>query len=99
MIIFRHSHDELCVSLQCLIQQVNCRGQNAFGRRKRQIFDDTDASLSVSGSDYVGQLREEVTVQSNPILALERREERLTDPFEGNYIIQSHPIFQYGMFF
>lgn len=62
---------------------MNCRGQNAFGRRKRQIFDDTDASLSTSVSDYVGQLREEVTVQSNPILALERREERLTDPSEG----------------
>ncbi len=63
--------------------QVNCRGQNAFGRRKRQVFDDKDASLSTSVSDYLGQLREEVTVQSNPILALERREERLTDPSEG----------------
>lgn len=47
------------------------------------MFDDTNASLSTSVSDYVGQLREEVTVQSNPILALERREERLTDPSEG----------------
>jgi hypothetical protein len=62
---------------------VNCRGQNAFGRKKRQVFDDTDVSLSSSQSDYSGQLREEVTVQSNPILALERREESLKDPSEG----------------
>jgi len=62
---------------------VNCRGQNAFGRKKRQVFDDTDVSLAALQSDYSGQLREEVTVQSNPILALERREESLTDPSEG----------------
>jgi len=37
-------------------------------------------------------LREEVTVQSNPILALERREERLTDPSEAPQLIQREEV-------
>lgn len=30
-----------------------------------------------------GQLREEITIQSNAILTFERREERFMDPTEG----------------
>lgn len=47
------------------------------------MFGDTEVSFASSSSGYEGQLREEVTVQSNPIIALERREDRLTDPVEG----------------
>lgn len=65
-------------------QQVNCRGYNAFGRRRRDVDSEiNDTSLSVSDG-YEGQLREEITIQSNLIFTLERREERYTaDPAEG----------------
>lgn len=70
-----------------MVFQVNCRGQNAFGRRKkRQVFDDSESSLSSQLSAFEGQLREEVIVDSNPILALERREDRLTNPTEGKLL-------------
>lgn len=65
-------------------QQVNCRGYNAFGRRRRDVDSEVnDTSLSISDG-YEGQLREEITIQSNLIFTLERREERYTaDPAEG----------------
>lgn len=67
-----------------LYRQVNCRGYNAFGRRRRDVDSEmNDTSLSVSDG-YEGQLREEITIQSNLILTLERKEERYTaDPAEG----------------
>jgi len=72
--------------------QVNCRGYNAFGRRRRREISknnnepDDDALESIQR----GQLREEITIESNAILTFERREERLMDPTEGklyNYCI------------
>ncbi|XP_035708187.1 uncharacterized protein LOC110850149 isoform X2 [Folsomia candida] len=65
-------------------QRFNCRDQIGFGGRKQQIFQDRDASLSTSFPDYyVGQVRKEVTVESNPILVLERRAEQRTNLSEG----------------
>lgn len=64
-------------------QPVNCRGYNAFGRRRRDVSESNDTSLSVSDG-FEGQLREEITIQSNLIFTLERREERYTaDPAEA----------------
>ena len=53
---------------QC--QPQNCAGQNAYGRRKREA-----ESSEVQGTVYTGQLREEIKVQSNAILTIERRTE------------------------
>ncbi|BES97160.1 PTI [Nesidiocoris tenuis] len=68
-------------------QPVNCRGYNAFGRRRRSLDDGT---RNGSGSEVAetsigeGQLREEITIESNAILTFERREERYTDSSEGS---------------
>lgn len=68
---------------------MNCRGYNAFGKRKRREIaktnnkpDDEDDALDAVQR---GQLREEITIESNAILTFERREERLMGPTEGNY--------------
>jgi len=63
---------------------VNCQGYNAFGRRRREIAEPQNSTdVAVSESIYEGQLREEITIQSNAILTFERREERFVDPTEG----------------
>lgn len=49
-------------------QPVNCRGFDAFGKRRKREISGNDTS------QIEGQLREEVTVESNPILTLERRD-------------------------
>lgn len=60
---------------------MNCRGYNAFGRRRRrEISKDEDEVLDPTQR---GQLREEITIESNAILTFERREERLMGPTEG----------------
>lgn len=51
------------------LSQVNCRGYDAFGKRKKREAIDEGPLL---GNE--GQLREEVTVESNQILTLERRD-------------------------
>lgn len=64
--------------------QVNCRGYNAFGRRRRDIDDRNNTVVEIAESVNEGQLREEITIQSNAILTFERRgEERFVDPTEG----------------
>lgn len=63
--------------------QVNCKGYNAFGRRKRAVDSENSTDVAVSGDILSGQLREEITIQSNAILTFERREERFVDPTEG----------------
>jgi hypothetical protein len=63
--------------------QVNCRGYNAFGRRKRDVDAENNTDVAVAGDLITGQLREEITIQSNAILTFERREERFMDPTEG----------------
>ena len=61
--------------------QVNCRGYDAFGkRRKREISNGTDVDVL-----HNGQLREEITIESNAIFTIERREERLVNPTEGKF--------------
>merc|ERR1712117_168438 len=55
---------------QC--QPQNCAGSNAYGRKKRQAGEEAKV--------YSGQLREEIMVQSNAILAIERRTESRIDP-------------------
>lgn len=57
--------------------QVNCRGYNAFGRRKRAI--DSENNTDTGGDLLAGQLREEITIQSNAIITFEKREERGPD--------------------
>lgn len=65
--------------------QVNCRGYNAFGRRRRSV-EENSTDVAVSGDLLSGQLREEITIQSNAILTFEKREERSSDPREGKTI-------------
>lgn len=66
-------------------QPVNCRGYDAFGkrRRRRQIEDTnvnrTNTALAGNNFGLEGQLREEIVIQSNAILTFERKEERLGD--------------------
>ena len=74
--------------------QVNCDGSDAYGRRRRQapVVESfplgTPSNLSaveIRESIIDGQLREEIQVQSNSILALDRGgEERFSAPTEGN---------------
>lgn len=73
-------------------QPVNCRGYNAFGRRRRrrQISDGrqsntSNTALSENDLGILGQLREEITISSNPILTFERRDERLSDGSQSKY--------------
>lgn len=63
---------------------MNCRGYNAFGRRKRAIEDPKNKTDdAIEGDLLIGQLREEITIQSNAILTLEKREERFPDSQTG----------------
>lgn len=76
-------------------QPVNCRGYNAFGRRRRrrEIGDTNSSSTSVSlpGQDGLdGTLREEITISSNAILTFEKRDERLSDGSESKSYSQLH---------
>lgn len=48
---------------------MNCRGADAFGKRRKREAIDSSASSSPAG-----QFREEVTVESNQILTLQRRD-------------------------
>jgi hypothetical protein len=59
---------------QC--QPQNCAGSNAYGRRRRDT--------GVEGTVFTGQLREEIMVQSNAILTIERRTESRIDPLTGS---------------
>lgn len=67
-----------------MLLQVNCRGYNAYGRRKREIGPQNSTAVDITESINEGQLREEITIESNAILTFERREERFIDPTEGN---------------
>lgn len=75
-------------------QPVNCRGYNAFGRRKRREIGDgsnsTASNTALARDDSMsleGQLREEITISSNAILTLEKRDDRLGDGSESKYTI------------
>lgn len=66
-------------------QPVNCRGYNAFGRRRRREIGDQNSTESSTtavipnnndGLGIEGQLREEITIQSNVILTFEKRDDR-----------------------
>lgn len=74
-------------------QPVNCRGYNAFGkRRRRAIADGTTVNSTNSPSTALsddlgvqGQLREEIIISSNAILTFERKDERLSDGSNSKY--------------
>lgn len=78
--------------------QVNCRGYNAFGRRRRDVNSEiNDTSLSIT-DNYEGQLREEITIQSNLIFTLEKQERLTADPAESKTIFFS-PLILIKKFF
>lgn len=57
-------------------QPVNCRGYNAFGRRRRRAIADNstdDPTAIATNTGMEGQLREEITISSNAILTFEKR--------------------------
>jgi Zona pellucida-like domain len=68
-------------------QPVNCRGYNAYGRRRRrEITDDSEkpnksiATRSINDDlGLEGSLREEITISSNAILTFERRDGRYSN--------------------
>lgn len=71
-------------------QPVNCRGYNAFGkrRRRREIGDTNSSTTSVSlpTEDRIdGQLREEITISSNAILTFEKKDERFSDGSDSEF--------------
>lgn len=71
-------------------QPVNCRGFNAFGRRRRReisssTYNSTRALADDNGSGIDGQLREEITISSNAILTFERRDDRSSDGNDSKY--------------
>lgn len=79
-------------------QPVNCRGYDAFGKRRRRALTDatttttnatTRTSRSSSNDDGLGavqgQMREEIVISSNAILTLERRDERLSDGSDSKF--------------
>lgn len=70
------------------VAQVNCNGYNAFGRRRRREIGNSSNGTTnddevLDANQPAGQLREEITIESNAILTIERREERLMGPAEG----------------
>ena len=64
---------------QC--QPQNCAGSNAYGRKKREV---EKREAGEEATVYTGQLREEIMVQSNAILTIERRTESRIDPRTGS---------------
>lgn len=73
-------------------QPVNCRGSNAFGkrRRRREIGDSNETSVGLPKSENPlldGQLREEITISSNAILTLEKKEDRLSDGSDSKFFV------------
>lgn len=78
---------------------VNCEGSDAFGRRRRRQAEllpigptpsvKNATAVEIRESVIAGQLREEITVQSNSILALDRGgEERFTSPTEAPDVVR-----------
>lgn len=87
-------------------QPVNCRGYNAFGkrRRRREIGDTNSSSTSVAlpkdDSGILGQLREEITISSNAILTFEKREDRLGDGSDSMFnSLNNHKILKFSNLF
>lgn len=78
-------------------QPVNCRGYNAFGKRRRRAIDDTNSSstgVALPKDDGIeGQLREEITISSNAILTFEKKDERFAaDGSESKFLTISYPL-------
>merc|ERR1711892_1598717 len=68
-------------------QPQNCAGSNAYGRKKREVEEERGLERREAGEEatvYTGQLREEIMVQSNAILTIERRTESRIDPRTGS---------------
>lgn len=76
-------------------QPVNCRGYNAFGKRRRRR--DTDesntTSVAIPGENGEVQIREELTISSNAILTFDKREDRASDGSESKCnFFQNFPV-------
>lgn len=72
-------------------QPVNCRGYNAYGKRKRREVTDESNNKSVvtrsTKNDDVGlegTLREEITISSNAILTFEKRDGRYSSSSDSS---------------
>lgn len=72
------------------LHQVNCQGVDAFGRRRREIRQKRNTTEVATKDSAEGQLREEITIQSNAILTIERKKERLVDPGDGELKYSFH---------
>lgn len=77
-------------------QPVNCRGYNAFGRRRRRrrraITDNStdEATAIATNTGFEGQLREEITISSNAILTFEKRTTTGTNDSNSEYTPHLH---------
>lgn len=75
-------------------QPVNCRGANAFGRRRRREITDESQKANKSIAtrstnddlNLEGSLREEITISSNAILTFERRDGRYSNSDNRKYL-------------
>ena len=80
-------------------QPVNCRGYNAFGKRRRReitnnnLNSTSNTALAEEDAIILGQLREEIIISSNAILTFERRDERLSDGSESKCKIKLLAVF------
>lgn len=80
-------------------QPVNCRGYNAYGRRKRreitdETINETKTVVKRASKDDLGlegTLREEITITSNAILTFEKRDGRYSK--SDSRKILNHKIF------
>lgn len=79
-------------------QPVNCRGGNAFGkRRRREITDESQqhnkslVKRQTSNDDLglEGTLREEITISSNAILTFEKRDGRYSNSDNRKFYLKS----------
>lgn len=82
-------------------QPVNCRGYNAFGRRKRREITNNESqkenqSISTRSNDddvgVEGTLREEITISSNAILTFEKRDGRYSSSDGSKFNKATSPL-------
>lgn len=62
---------------------VNCDGVDTYGKRRRRQANSSGSDYLVGENFQEGSLREEIMVQSNAILTLEKKESQVAPPTEG----------------
>lgn len=62
---------------------INCEGTDSYGRKRkrRELDDNQDESLTSIDTFKEGSLREEIQVQSNAILTFEKRDPQPSEPY------------------